>query len=331
MSRIPTIADVEGAQRRLAGHARRTPLLAGTPLDAITGARVLFKVESLQHTGSFKFRGAYNRLVQLDAPQRGRGVVAYSSGNHAQGVAAAARLLGMPATIVMPRDAPRTKLDNTRALGAEVVEYDRDRESREEIAARIAQERQAVLVPAFDDPDIVAGQGTAGLEIAEQCISMGVVPDDVIVCCSGGGLVAGVALALEARLPGTRVWAAEPAGFDDHRRSLAAGQRVRNERLSGSICDALMSPTPGEITFEVNRRLLAGALVASDDEVRAAVAWAARALKLIVEPGGAVALACVRNARLPTDGRTIVVVLTGGNIDPTLLREILAGETRTAP
>jgi threonine dehydratase len=324
MSRLPTITDIEAAHARLLGHARRTPLLADTPLDATTGGRILFKLETLQHTGSFKFRGAYNRLAQLDREARLRGVVAYSSGNHAQGVAAAARLLEVPATIVMPRDAPRTKLDNTRALGATVVEYDRDRESREEIAERIAAEQKSVVVPAFDDPDIVAGQGTVGLEIAEQCAALGATPDDVVVCCSGGGLVAGIALALEARLPGTRVWTAEPADFDDHRRSLAAGRHLRNERLSGSICDALMAPTPGEITFEINRRLLAGGLVATDAEVRDAVAWAARVLKLVVEPGGAVGLACVRAGRLPAHGRTVVVVLTGGNIDPGLLRSILA-------
>ena len=324
MSRLPTIADVEAARDRLLGRARRTPLLAGTSLDGETGGRILFKLETLQHTGSFKFRGAYNRLAQLDDAARRRGVVAYSSGNHAQGVAAAARLLEVPATIVMPRDAPRTKLDNTRALGAAVIEYDREHESREEIAERIAQERRAVVVPAFDDPDIVAGQGTVGLEIAEQCAELGVTADDVVVCCSGGGLVAGIALALEARMPGTRVWTAEPAEFDDHQRSLAAGRRLSNERLSGSICDALMAPTPGEITFEINRRLLAGGVVASDDEVRGAVAWAARALKLVVEPGGAVGLACVRTGRLPARGRTVVVVLTGGNIDPALLRSILA-------
>jgi threonine dehydratase len=322
--RPPTIADVEAARERLAGRARRTPLLADTALDAAAGGRILFKLETLQHTGSFKFRGAYNRLARLDADARRRGVVAFSSGNHAQGVAAAARLLGVPATIVMPRDAPRTKLDSTRALGASVVTYDRDRESREEIAARLAQERQAALVPSFDDPDIIAGQGTVGLEIAEQCAELGVAADDVVVCCSGGGLTAGIALALEAHSPGTRVWTAEPAGFDDHRRSLAAGERVRNERMSGSICDALLAPTPGELTFEINRRLLAGGLVASDGEVEGAVAWAARTLKLVVEPGGAVGLACVQNGRLPTRERTIVVVLSGGNIDPDLLQSILA-------
>jgi threonine dehydratase len=326
MSRLPTIADVEAARERLAGRARRTPLIADTPLDALTGGRILFKLETLQHTGSFKFRGAYNRLAQLGESERRRGVVAYSSGNHAQGVAAAARLLGIPASIVMPRDAPRIKLANTRALGAQIVEYDRDRESREELAARIAREGHAVLVPAFDDPDIVAGQGTVGLEIAEQCAELGVAADELVVPCSGGGLIAGISLAIEAESPGARVWAAEPAAFDDYRRSLEAGHRVRNERMSGSICDALMSPMPGEITFEINRRRLAGGLVASDDEVRGAVAWAARTLKLIVEPGGAIALACVLNARLPTRDRTLVVVLSGGNIDPAVLRTLLTEE-----
>jgi threonine dehydratase len=326
MSRLPVIADLEAAQARIAGHARRTPLLAGTPLDALTGGRILFKVETLQHTGSFKFRGAWNRLSQLDVEQRRRGVIAYSSGNHAQGVAAAARLLGVPATIVMPRDAPRTKMENTRALGATVVEFDRDRESREEIAARLAQEQAAVVVPSFDDPDIIAGQGTVGLEIAEQCAEIGVTADDVVVCCSGGGLIAGIALALESRMPGARVWTAEPAEFDDYRRSLAAGRRLSNDRLSGSICDALLSPMPGELTFEINRRLLAGGVVASDEEVRVAVGWAARMLKLIVEPGGAVALASVLNGRIQARDRNVVVVLTGGNIDASLLREILGDD-----
>jgi threonine dehydratase len=326
MSHLPTIADVEAARQRLDAHARRTPLLADTPLDQLTGGRILFKLETLQHTGSFKFRGAYNRLVQLDTDQRRRGVVAYSSGNHAQGVAAAARQLAVPATIVMPADAPPAKLEATRALGAEVVAYDRERESREDIAARIAGERRAILVPSFEDREVIAGQGTAGLEIAEQCDSIGAVPDEVVVCCGGGGLVAGIALALEARLPHTRVWCAEPAGFDDYRRSLIAGERVRNGCMSGSICDSLLAPMPGEITFEINRRLLAGGLVATDEEVRRAVAWAARTLKLVVEPGGAVALACVQNQRLPTQGRTVVVVLSGGNIDPTLLRSILTDD-----
>jgi threonine dehydratase len=321
---LPTVADVRAAAARIAGHARRTPLLADTPLDALTGGRILLKVETLQHTGSFKFRGAYNRLCQLDAAQRRAGVVAFSSGNHAQGVAAAARLLGIPATIVMPADAPRVKMQNTRALGAAIVEYDRDTESREEIAARLAAEGGAVLVPSFDDPDIIAGQGTAGLEIAEQSARIGRPPDDVVVCCSGGGLVAGIALAIGDTLPAARVWSAEPAAFDDYRRSLAAGERLSNPRGGRSICDALLAPTPGELTFEINRRRLAGGLSATDDEVRRAIAYAARVLKLVVEPGGAVALACILAGRLDVGGRTVAVVLSGGNIDDDLLRDVLS-------
>jgi threonine dehydratase len=320
---LPGFDDVRAAAARLAGHARRTPLLAGTPLDDRTGGRILLKLETLQHTGSFKFRGAYNRLVRLDAVQRASGVVAFSSGNHAQGVAAAARLLGIRATIVMPADAPRVKMRNTIALGAEVVTYDRLRESREAIAARLAGERGAVLVPSFDDPDIIAGQGTVGLEIAEQAAGLGVVLDDVVVCTSGGGLVAGTALALHALSPGTQVWSAEPQTHDDHRRSLAAGRRESNPPGTRSFCDALLAPEPGLLTFEINRRLLAGGLAVSDAEVRAAIAVAARTLKLVVEPGGAVALAAVLAGRLATRGRTVGVVLSGGNVDDALLAEIL--------
>jgi threonine dehydratase len=322
--RLPGFDEVRAAAARIAGHARRTPLLVGTPLDAITGGRILLKLETLQHTGSFKFRGAYNRLAQLDAAQRAAGVVAFSSGNHAQGVAAAARLLGVPATIVMPADAPRVKMQNTLALGAEVVTYDRLRESREEIAARLATERGAVLVPSFDDPDIIAGQGTVGLEIADQAADLGLRIDDVVVCTSGGGLVAGIALAFQSLSPGTRIWSAEPEGHDDHRRSLASGRRETNAPGTRSICDALLAPSPGELTFEINRRLLAGGLAASDTEVRSAIAFAARTLKLVVEPGGAVALASLLAGRLDASGRSIAVVLSGGNIDDELLRDVLA-------
>jgi len=322
-TRLPDFGDVRAAADRLRGHARRTPLLTGTPLDERTGGRILLKLETLQHMGSFKFRGAYNRLVQLDAAQRRAGVVAFSSGNHAQGVACAARLLGVPATIVMPADAPRMKMQNTLALGAEVIPYDRLRESREQIAARLAAERGAVLVPSFDDPDIIAGQGTVGLEVAEQSAELGATLDDVIVCTSGGGLVAGTALAIRALSPATRVWTAEPEGHDDHRRSLAAGRRESNAPGTRSICDALLAPEPGALTFEINRRLLAGGLAVSDSQVKAAIAYAARTLKLVVEPGGAVALAAVMAGKIETNGRTIAVVLSGGNIDDDLLREVL--------
>jgi threonine dehydratase len=326
MARVPDFDDVKAAARRLDGHARRTPLLADTPLDRLTGGRILLKLETLQHLGSFKFRGAWNRLVQLDAAQRAAGVVAFSSGNHAQGVAEAARRLGIRATIVMPSDAPRVKVQNTRDLGAEVVEYDRVRESREQIAARIAEERSATLVPSFDDPDIIAGQGTVGLEIAEQADELRLTLDDVVVCCSGGGLTAGIALALGQLAPQARLWTAEPEHHDDHRRSLETGRRQRNEPgAPASICDALLAPMPGELTFAINQPRLSGGLVASDDEVRRAIAFAARELKLVVEPGGAVALACVLAGRLALQDRTVAVTLSGGNIDDSLLREILAG------
>jgi threonine dehydratase len=324
MTRIPGFDDVRAAARRLEGHARRTPLLADTPLDRLTGGRILLKLETLQHTGSFKFRGAWNRLVQLNAAERGAGVVAFSSGNHAQGVAEAARRLGIHATIVMPSDAPRVKLQNTRDMGAEIVEYDRVHESREQIAATLATERGATLVPSYDDPDIIAGQGTAGFEIAEQAAELGLTLDDVVVCCSGGGLTAGIAIAIAELAPQASVWTAEPEAHDDHRRSLAVGRRQRNEPgAPQSFCDALLAPIPGELTFAINQPLLRGGLAVSDDEVRQAIVFAARTLKLVVEPGGAVALAAVLAGKLDVSGRTVAVTLSGGNIEDALLAELL--------
>jgi threonine dehydratase len=324
MTRIPDFDDVRAAARRLEGHARRTPLLADTPLDRLTGGRILLKLETLQHTGSFKFRGAWNRLVQLDEAERRAGVVAFSSGNHAQGVAAAARRLGVHATIVMPSDAPRVKLQNTREMGAEIVEYDRAHESREQIAARLATERGATLVPSYDDPDVIAGQGTVGLEIAEQAAELGLTLDDVVICCSGGGLTAGIAIAIAQLAPQAGVWTAEPAAYDDHRRSLAVGRRQRNDPgAPPSICDALLAPIPGELTFAINQPLLRGGLAVSEDEVRQAIVFAARTLKLVVEPGGAVALAAVLAGKLDVGGRTVAVTLSGGNIEDALLVELL--------
>jgi threonine dehydratase len=325
MAKIPVFDDVKAAARRIAGHARRTPLLGGTPLDRLTGGRILLKLETLQHTGSFKFRGAWNRLAQLDEDQRAAGVVAFSSGNHAQGVAEAARRLGIRATIVMPSDAPRVKMQATRDMGAEVVEYDRVHESREQIAARIAEERGATLVPSFDDPDVIAGQGTVGLEIAEQAGDLGLTLDDVVVCCSGGGLTAGIAVALGELAPQAALWTAEPEGYDDHRRSLASGRRQRNEPgAPATICDALLAPMPGELTFAINQPRLRGGLAVSDDEVRWAMAFAARTLKLVVEPGGAVALACVLSGKLDVRDRTVAVTISGGNVDDALLAQVLA-------
>jgi threonine dehydratase len=314
-SLLPRFDDVLAAAGRLAGVARRTPLLAATPLDERIGGRVLVKVESLQLTGSFKIRGAYNRLVQLDAEARRRGVVAFSSGNHAQGVAAAARMLGIRATIVMPADAPRAKLENTRALGAEVVLYDRVRESREKIAAKLAEERAATLVPAFDDREVIAGQGTTGLELMQQGGELGLTPDQVLIPCSGGGLVAGSALVIRTLAPGAAVFGVEPEAFDDTRRSLAAGKLLPNPPGARSICDALQSSPPGRLTFALNRELLAGILTVSDAEVQDAMAYAFRHLRLVIEPGGAVALAAVLAEKLPVRDRTTAIVVSGGNVD----------------
>ena len=316
------VLDVEAAAARLAGVAVRTPLIRSAELDALAGGSVLLKPECLQVTGSFKIRGAYNLMSQLSAGEARRGVVAFSSGNHAQGVAAAGALLGMKTAIVMPEDAPRAKLDNTRRLGGEVITYDRYSGDREAIARGIAAERGAVVVPSYDHPDIIAGQGTVGLEIAAQSAELGLVPDQVLVCCGGGGLIAGSALALTAKLPGVSVHSVEPESFDDTARSLELGRRVEVARDARSICDALQAHTPGALTFEINRRLLGPGYVVSDDEVREAMRFAFRHLKLVVEPGGAVALAAVIAGRVATQGRVTGVVISGGNVDYRLYADI---------
>jgi threonine dehydratase len=313
--------DVLAAADRLRGVAVETPLLESEALNALVGGRLLVKAEPLQRTGSFKFRGAFNAISSL----RPAAVVAFSSGNHAQGVALAARLLGIPATIVMPADAPLTKLEGTRALGAEVVTYDRDREDRAAIGAAIAERTGATLIRPFDDPLIIAGQGTCGLEIVEQAARRGARLDAALVCCSGGGLVAGCATALVHHVPGIEVHAVEPVGYDDMARSLASGRRETNAPGARSICDALLSPSPGEITFAVNRRLLAGGLAVSDAEAAEAIRLAFRHLKLVVEPGGAVALAAALTGRIATRDRTVAVVASGGNVDADLYGEVLAG------
>jgi threonine dehydratase len=321
---LPTAADVDIAAGRLAGVALRTPLISSPVLDALAGGRVFLKAETLQRTGSFKFRGAYNKLSALALELRGGGVVAFSSGNHAQGVAAAAKLLGMPAVIVMPRDAPRPKRERTAALGAEVVLYDREREDREAISRGIAQERGAVLVPPYDDPLVIAGQGTVGREIAEEIARLGHELDCVIVNASGGGLTAGIALAVKARAPAAKIYTAEPAAFDDHARSFRSGKRERNPALTGTICDALMAQSPGKLTFEINRVLVSDGVTATEEEVARAVAFAFRELKLVVEPGGAVALAALLAGKLDIAGKTAVVVLSGGNVDPELFARLVA-------
>lgn len=319
-----TLSDIEDAAARIAGAAIRTPLIESDALNERLGARVLIKPENLQRTGSFKFRGAFNRLSRLTPAERAAGVVAWSSGNHAQGIAAAARRLNMRAAIVMPGDAPRVKLENTRSYGAEVIPYDRATENREDIARRIASERGATLVPSYDDRDIIIGQGTAGLELARQADARDARLDALLVCCGGGGLIAGMATAFAALSPSTEIYSVEPEGFDDHARSLASGRREHNTGTKPSICDALLAPTPGELTFPVNRRLLKGGLSVSDDEARAAIRYAATALKLVAEPGGAVALAAALHEKIDCSNKTVGVVISGGNIDPNLLAEILA-------
>ncbi|MFL6800089.1 MAG: threonine/serine dehydratase [Xanthobacteraceae bacterium] len=321
---LPTSADVDAAAQRLAGVALRTPLITSPVLDALTGARIFLKAEILQRTGSFKFRGAYNKLSCIPPTERAGGVVAFSSGNHAQGVAAAAQLLGMPALIVMPSDAPRPKRERTAALGAEVVLYDRMREDRAAIARDLAEQRGAALVPPYDDALVIAGQGTVGREIAEDLAAQGLAPDLVAVTASGGGLTAGIALALKARVPQARIYTVEPQGFDDHARSFRSGKRERNSALTGTICDALMAQTPGELTFEINRTLVGEGAAVSDEEVAAAVAFAFRELKLVVEPGGAVALAALLAGKIDVKGKVAVAVLSGGNVDPELFYRLVS-------
>lgn len=322
---LPTFADVEAAALRLRGQAIVTPLLRAAELDQRTGGTVVLKAEPLQHTGSFKFRGAFNRLVQLSPAERKNGVVAWSSGNHAQGVAAAAALLNMPAVIVMPADAPAIKLAKTHALGADVVTFDRATEDREIIARRIAAERQATVVPSYDDAHIIAGQGTLGLELMAQARDLGLRVDDIIVPASGGGLVAGVGLAARAINPNVRLFSAEPAGYDDHRLSLAAGSRQRNASTANALCDALLAPMPGTLTWAINGPALTGGYAVTDAEVKAAMIFVFEALKIVVEPGGAVALAALLAGHHAAAGRTVAVVLSGGNVDAGTFRACLEG------
>lgn len=321
---LPTIADIRASVAILDGLAVRTPLLRSPALTGRCGREVWLKPETLQLTGSFKFRGAAAFVARVPQEDRSRGVVAYSSGNHAQGVAAAAHLAGMPATIVMPADAPATKLARTRAWGADVVTYDRATESREEIAGEIAASTGAMILPPYDHPWTISGQGTVGVEIAADCRGFGVVDPIVLVPASGGGLTAGIALALEADLPGAAVHTVEPAGFDDHVRSFAAGRPVDHAPAADSICDALMSLRPGEITFAINRSRVRGAHAVDDVAVLAAVRAAFEEVRLIVEPGGAVGLAALLEGMVPGDG-PVVVVLSGGNLDREMLERALAG------
>ena len=315
------ITMIEAAAVRLKGHARRTPLLNAPLLDRVAGRRVFVKAECLQWTGSFKFRGAWSALTALAPQVRARGVIAFSSGNHAQGVAWAAALHGVPAVIVMPADAPAVKIANTRAYGAEVVLYDRLTQDRDVIGAALSAERGLTLIKPYDEPQVIAGQGTVGLEIAEQAAEAGIAQAEVITCCGGGGLTSGIALALEARAPQLRVRPAEPVGFDDTARSLASGRIERNAALGGSICDAIITPSPGQITFPILKRLCGPGLVVSDDEALRAMALAFAHLRIVVEPGGAVALAAALFRQdLP---ETVICTASGGNVEPMIFQKAL--------
>ena len=322
-SYFASFEDVEAAARRLEGIAVRTPLLEAPLLNEELGYRLMVKAEPLQRTGSFKFRGAYNTISQFDETARKAGVVAFSSGNHAQGVAAASSMLGVPATIVMPSDAPAIKVANTRAWGANVVLYDRYKENREEIGARIAADSGAILVKPYDNPGVIAGQGTVGLEVVEQCSEVGVTPDAVVIPCGGGGLSSGVTLVLSRLSPATDIWTAEPDGWDDTALSLAAGERISVDGTVKTICDSLLPNAPGELTFPILRDMAKGGLAVSDAAVKRAMAVAFRHFKLVVEPGGAAALAAVLDDKIDCRGKTVVCICSGGNTDPALYADIL--------
>ncbi|QYZ71746.1 threonine ammonia-lyase [Neotabrizicola shimadae] len=320
---MTSLALIEAAAARLQGHARRTPLLNAPLLDRIAGRRVFVKAECLQLTGSFKFRGGWSAVSALPPEIRAKGVVAYSSGNHALGVALAAAMHGVPSVIIMPADAPPVKIANTRAYGAEVVTYDRDTESREDIGTALSTERGLTLIKPYDEPQVIAGQGTCGLEIAEQAAAAGISEAPVLTCCGGGGLTAGIALALQARAPGLTVHPCEPEGFDDTARSLAAGQILRNARPSGSICDAIVTPEPGRITFPILQRLCGAGLVATDEEALRAMALAFTHLRIVLEPGGAIALAAALFHADALGSDTAICTASGGNVDPGLFRQAL--------
>ena len=320
------IAQIRAAAARAKGHVRQTPLLSAPALDDIAGRKVFAKAEVLQLTGSFKFRGAWSAVSNLPAAERAKGVLAFSSGNHAQGVAYAAALHGVQATIIMPADAPQAKIDNTRFYGAEVILYDRKGgEDRNVIGARLQEERGLPLIKPFDNAHVIAGQGTCGLEIAQQAREAGIEQAEVLACCGGGGLSAGIVLALEADAPRMRLRTVEPEGFDDTARSLAAGEICRNTGPEAGLCDAIVTPAPGQLTFPILNRLAGAGIVVSDDEVRAAMRAAYAHLKLVVEPGGAVALAAALFHGAELEGDTVIVTLSGGNVDPDLFADILRG------
>ena len=322
-----TANGVRAAAKRLYGKAVRTPLLESEILNEITGGRILLKAEVLQHYGSFKFRGAYNLISQLSEEERGKGILAWSSGNHAQGVALAARMAGAHATIIMPKDAPVVKANNVKALGADIITYDRYTEDREEIAAKIIAEKSMVLAPSFDHPHIIEGQGTAALESVEEASSRGLALDAFIVCCGGGGLTAGCATILEEISPQTEVWIAEPEGFDETWASIRDGVRHRADVTRKTICDAIATPSPGRLTLPIMERLVRGGLTVTEEDICRAMIFAYERLRLVVEPGGAAALAGLLSGRFEVKGKTVALTLSGGNVDAALFAAILEGRS----
>ena len=320
----PSFEDVRAAATRLAGRILHTPLLRHPLLDEMTGATVLVKPEPLQRTGSFKLRGATNAALLMDPEARRGGIVTHSSGNHGQACAAAAHMLGMKATIAMPADAPAIKVEATRRWGAEIVRFDRHGVDRDTLAETLAAERGATIIPPFDHPDVIAGQGTVALELLEDAGALGLVPDAFAVCTGGGGLTAGCVLALEALAPKAEVWAVEPEGWDDTRRSLEAGRIIPNGPPASGLCDALLSKQPGALTFAINHRHLAGGAVVTEAEIFRAMRFAFDHLKVVAEPGGAVALAAVLAGKVQAKGGVIGVVISGGNADPAIFARALA-------
>jgi len=322
--RLPTFADVQAAAARLSGAVVRTPLLRHPRLDALAGGTVLVKPEMLQRTGSFKLRGAMNAALRIPPAARRAGIVSFSSGNHGQATAAAAHTLGMPALIAMPADAPAIKVESTRRWGADVEFFDRHNTDRDALGARLVVDRGATLIPPFDHPDVIAGQGTVALELIEDARATGVTLDALAVPVGGGGLISGCALAIEAEAPSAQVWAVEPEGWDDTRRSLEAGTRVTNDGTGSGLCDSLLSMRPGVLTFAINQPRLAGGLVVTEAEIFGAMRFAFEHLKLVAEPGGAVALAALLAGKLDGRGRVVGVVLSGGNVDPSVFARALA-------
>jgi threonine dehydratase len=323
MANLPTVEDVRRAASCLEGKAYKTPLLESPLLNEKLGCRLLVKPETLQRTGSFKFRGAYNKIFHIPVNKRKNGIVAFSSGNHAQGVAAAAKIFGIETQIIMPKDAPAIKVANTRSYGAQVLFYDRFKEDRSIIGEKLVKENGATLVHPYDDSMIVAGQGTVGLEVARQAQAMDANLNAFLAPCGGGGLISGCALALETESPETEIYSAEPVGFEDTALSVAAGERLVGKRDKKSICDALLSPKPGKITYEINARLLKSGLTINDETVIKAMKVAFNYFKLVVEPGGAAALAAVLSEKYKANGKTVAVVLSGGNVDAKVYRKAL--------